>query len=86
MTNKERQRRGFTIDPNCPCSPEIVEDLDHVFRHGTRALPVWEFFNDRGVWRDLHHLNFEEWFTGSLKDQRHIDTNMEWKDNFAICL
>ena len=53
MTNKERQRRGFTTEPMCNRCLEEEEDLDLVFRNCCRSLPLWEFFMDRMIMNGL---------------------------------
>ena len=42
LTNHERIRRGFTLDPNRVCCLDKVEDLDHLFRYCKMVQPIWE--------------------------------------------
>ena len=60
LTNLERNRRGFTVDPFCKHCPNIIKDLDHVFRKCIKVKPLCAKLADETDLRSTQDMN-DEW-------------------------
>ena len=66
LTNKERNRRGFTADPYCSLCREEIEDLNHIFCTCLMADQFWrKMKGDAQVPRCLSS-HFQEWLVLNL--------------------
>ena len=61
LTNEERYKKSFTIDPFYYCCTGQSEDLDHVFRSCPKAMMIWDHLDEAPTQHRHHQLVFEDW-------------------------
>ncbi|KAL4290587.1 hypothetical protein GQ457_14G001500 [Hibiscus cannabinus] len=88
LTNLERKRRHLVKDDKCPFCSHEVESLDHVLRHCTFAVNVW---NKVIPQRDLvvfNSMDLDDWFCSNLSQQVMVAWAKDgWSTKFVVvCL
>jgi len=81
MSNKNRARRGLTVDPSCQNCPGIDETTLHILRDCPIARVIWEKLVPKHLHIKSFSLTLRSWLEFNLKPPCFIPEN--WTPYFA---
>lgn len=83
LTNKQRERRKFIIDPLCDCCKAADETVLHVLRDCPTVQDLWKMLIKPRFWTEFFNGDIVNWFQfNNKRDIGKIDS-LNWKLTFG---
>ncbi|KAL4376861.1 hypothetical protein GQ457_02G014130 [Hibiscus cannabinus] len=87
LTNLERKRRHLVEDDKCHFCSHEVESLDHVLRHCTFVVNVWNKVIPQRDLAVFNSMDLDDWFRSNLSQQVMVAWAKDgWSTKFAVDL
>lgn len=85
LTNKERERKGFTPNLDCHYCAFKTEDLNHIFKYLQESIIYMGEDTATTSCLEWRGLPFKEWLKWNLS-YKSYDIYIHWKEIFVVCL